>query len=194
MYLMIREGTTEKNLEELLPLVTDRTASRCLLVVDDRSCRDLQQDGDVDAVVRKAIALGLDPVRAIQLATVHPATYFGLRDVGAMGPGYRAHLLVCDDLERLRIRQVYHDGRLVAEDGRPLFEAAEMAAPTLTHTFNVAGLSAALLAARFRPAGHERQREPEAPVWRYPLSRSCRADHHPPQRRAGRGSKGTGHR
>src|SRR3990172_1000358 len=143
MYLMIREGTTEKNLEELLPLVTDRTASRCLLVVDDRSCRDLQQDGDVDAVVRKAIALGLDPVRAIQLATVNPGTYFGLRDVGAIGPGYRAHLIVCDDLEHLRIRQVYHDGRLVAEDGRPLFEAPEAAAPALTHTFNVAGLSAA---------------------------------------------------
>jgi adenine deaminase len=146
MYLMIREGTTEKNLADLLPLVTDRTASRCLLVVDDRSCRDLQQDGDVDAVVRKAIALGLDPVRAIQLATINPATYFGLRDVGAIGPGCRAHLLVCDDLERLRIRQVYHGGRLVAEDGRPLFEAPEAAAAALSHTFNVAGLNAASFA------------------------------------------------
>jgi adenine deaminase len=140
MYLMIREGTTEKNLEELLPLVSDRTASRCLLIVDDRSCRDLQQDGDVDAVVRKAVALGLEPVRAVQLATINPATYFGLRDVGAIGPGYRAHLLVCDDLERLRIRQVYHSGRLVAEDGRPLFEAPDMPATTLTHSFHVHGL------------------------------------------------------
>jgi adenine deaminase len=141
MYLMIREGSTEKNLEELLPLVTDRTAPRCLLVVDDRSCRDLQQDGDVDAVVRKAIALGLDPLRAIQLATINPATYFGLHDLGAIGAGYRAHLLVCDDLERLRIRQVYHSGQLVAEDGRPLFEAPEMRMLSLTHTFHVRGLS-----------------------------------------------------
>jgi len=142
MYLMIREGTTEKNLEELLPLVTDRTASRCLLVVDDRSCRDLQQDGDVDAVVRKAIALGLDPLRAIQLATINPATYFGLRELGAVGAGYRAHLLVCDDLARLRIRQVYHGGRLVAEDGRPLFEAPGAPMLALTHTFHVRGLGA----------------------------------------------------
>jgi adenine deaminase len=140
MYLMIREGTTEKNLEELLPLVTDHTACRCLLVVDDRSCRDLQQDGDVDAVVRKAIALGLDPLRAIQLATINPATYFGLRDLGAIGVGYRAHLLVCDDLERLRIRQVYHRGQLVAEDSRPLFEAPETPTLALTHTFHVRGL------------------------------------------------------
>lgn len=142
MYLMIREGTTEKNLEDLLPLVSDRTASRCLLVVDDRSCRDLQQDGDVDAVVRKAIALGLEPVRAIQLATINAATYFGLRDVGAIGPGYRAHLVVCDDLEHLRIRQVYHSGRLVAEDGRPLFEAPDMPTTALTHSFRVQGLIA----------------------------------------------------
>jgi adenine deaminase len=162
MYVMIREGTTEKNLEELLPLVTDRTASRCLLVVDDRSCRDLQQDGDVDAVVRKAIALGLDPLRAIQLATINPATYFGLRDLGAVGPGYRAHLLVCDDLERLRIRQVYHNGQLVAEDGRPLFEAPETPALALTHTFHVRGRgprSFALPAAGL-PAGEHGTRYP----------------------------------
>jgi adenine deaminase len=162
MYLMIREGTTEKNLEELLPLVTDRTASRCLLVVDDRSCRDLQQDGDVDAVVRKAIALGLDPLRAIQLATINPATYFGLRDLGAVGPGYRAHLLVCDDLKRLRIRQVYHNGQLVAEDGRPLFEAPETPALALTHTFHVRGRgprSFALPAAGL-PAGEHGTRYP----------------------------------
>jgi len=108
-------------------------------VVDDRSCRDLQQDGDVDAVVRKAIALGLDPLRAIQLATINPATYFGLRDLGAVGPGCRAHLLVCDDLERLHIRQVYHNGQLVAEDGLPLFEAPEAPTMALTHTFHVRG-------------------------------------------------------
>jgi adenine deaminase len=162
MDLMIREGTTEKNLEELLPLVTDRTASRCLLVVDDRSCRDLQQDGDVDAVVRKAIALGLDPLRAIQLATINPATYFGLRELGAVGVGYRAHLLVCDDLERLRIRQVYHNGQLVAEDGRPLFKAPKMPMLALTHTFHVRGRgprSFALPAAGL-PAGAQGVRYP----------------------------------
>src|SRR4030042_4052269 len=73
MYLMIREGPTEKNLAALLPLVTDRTASRCLFVVDDRSCRDLRDDGDIDAVVRKAIALGLDPIPAVPLATLTAA-------------------------------------------------------------------------------------------------------------------------
>jgi adenine deaminase len=121
VYVMIREGTSEKNLEELLPLVTDRTYPRCLLVVDDRSCRDLLQDGDIDAVVRKAVRLGLDPIRAVQLATINAATHFGLRDRGAIAPGYLANVIVADDLRDLRPRRVYYRGRLVAADGRSLF-------------------------------------------------------------------------
>ena len=134
---MIREGTSEKNLEELLPLVTDQTYPRCLLVVDDRSCRDLLEDGDIDAVVRKAIRLGLDPVRAVQLATINPATYFGLRDRGAIAPGYRANLLVADDLRELRPRQVYYQGRLVAADGVSAFSRESPAPPVLLDTMRV---------------------------------------------------------
>ncbi len=138
MYLMIREGTTEKNLEELLPLVTDDTYPRCLLVVDDRSARDLLHDGDLDAVVRKAIRLGLSPVRAIQLATVNAATYFGLRDRGAVAPGYLANLIVADDLSDLQPRQVYYRGQLVAEEGRALFPAAVPPPRRLLRTVHIA--------------------------------------------------------
>jgi adenine deaminase len=123
MWLMIREGTTEKNLADLLPLVSDRTAARCLFVTDDRSAGDLLADGDVDAIVRKAIDLGLAPIRAVQLATLNPVLCFGLRGLGAVAPGYHAHLVVCDDLRRPVARSVYWDGRLVAEDGEALFEA-----------------------------------------------------------------------
>jgi adenine deaminase len=121
MHLMIREGSSEKNLEALLPLVTERTYPRCMFVVDDRSCRDILEDGDLDAVVRKAIALGMDPVRAIQLATINPARYFGLGRLGAVAPGYQANLVVLNDLTGLEVRRVLFRGKVVAEMGRPLF-------------------------------------------------------------------------
>jgi len=137
MYVMIREGSSEKNLEELLPLVTDETYKRCLLVVDDRSCADLLHDGDIDAVVRKAIRLGLAPVRAIQLATLNAAERFGLRGLGGIAPGYLANLFVVGDLSELDAQLVYHRGRLVARDGQPLFTPAVPANAQMTHTMRV---------------------------------------------------------
>ncbi len=140
MYLMIREGTSEKNLEELLPLVTDRTYPRCLFVVDDRSCRDLRQDGDMDAVIRKAVRLGLDPVRAVQLATINPATYFRLRERGAVAPGYLANLVVTEDLTDLRPKQVYYRGNLVAENGCAVFSVEAKRVEPIGSSVNVRAL------------------------------------------------------
>ena len=121
MWLMLREGSSEKNLEALLPLVTDNTYHRCLLVVDDRTCGDLLREGDMDAVVRRAIALGLDPVRAVVLASLNPARRFGLEGYGAIAPGYVANLIAVRDLKEFRVDLVFHHGRLVAREGRPLF-------------------------------------------------------------------------
>ena len=121
MYLMIREGSSEKNLDALLPLVTDKTYKRCLFVVDDRSCSDLLREGDIDAVVRKAISRGLDPVRAIQMATINTAEYFRLHDRGGIGPGYVANLITITDLAKLEIDTVFYRGKPVAKQGKALF-------------------------------------------------------------------------
>jgi len=121
MYLMIREGSSEKNLDALLPLVTDNTYKRCFFVVDDRSCSDLLREGDIDAVVRKAIDRGLEPVRAIQMATINTAEYFRLYDRGGIGPGYIANLITINDLAKLDIDMVFYQGKLVARQGKPLF-------------------------------------------------------------------------
>jgi len=137
MYVMIREGSSEKNLDALLPLVTDKTYKRCLFVVDDRSCLDLLRDGDIDAVVRKAIQRGLDPVRAIQLATINPAEYFRLDKLGAIAPGYQANLIVIDGLSELSIDMVFYRGRLVAEEGKPLFPLPRATARGLANTVNI---------------------------------------------------------
>jgi adenine deaminase len=148
MYLMIREGSTEKNLADLLPLVTDRTYHRCMFVVDDRNAKDLLHDGDLDAVVRKAIRLGLDPVRALTLATLTPATFHRLEGFGAVAPGYVANLLVIGDLRALDIQRVYHRGRLVARDGRALFDLPIPAPPSSLDAMNVKPFAAANLALR----------------------------------------------
>jgi len=137
MYVMIREGSSEKNLDALLPLVTDKTYKRCMFVVDDRSCVDLLRDGDIDAVVRKAIKRGLDPVRAIQLATINPAEYFRLNGLGAIAPGYQANLIVIDELSNLPIDMVFYRGRLVARQGKPLFPLYQAAAGALANTVNI---------------------------------------------------------
>jgi adenine deaminase len=137
MFIMIREGSSEKNLEALLPLVTDKTYKRCLLVVDDRSAYDLLHDGDIDAVVRKAIRLGLEPVRAIQLATINTAEYFRLDGLGAIAPGYFANILALDDLANLSVNMVFHRGRLVAREGQPLFPLPRADNHAVTGTVHV---------------------------------------------------------
>jgi len=137
MYVMIREGSSEKNLDALLPLVTDKTYKRCLFVVDDRSCVDLLEDGDIDAVVRKAIHRGLDPVRAIQMATINTAERFRLDRLGAVAPGYIANLIVIDDLSNLQVDMVFYRGRLVAREGKPLFRAYQPSGKGLTNTVSI---------------------------------------------------------
>ncbi|MBI5552901.1 MAG: adenine deaminase [Desulfobacterales bacterium] len=118
MHIMVREGTGAKNLDDLLPLITSRTARRMLWCSDDRHAHDLLAEGHIGQMVRRAVRGGVDPIVAIQMATLNPAEYFRLDEVGAVAPGRRADLVVLDDLNDPVVRQVYSNGRLVAEAGR----------------------------------------------------------------------------
>jgi len=115
MMLMIREGTSAKDLEELLPLINDKNSRRCCFVSDDLHSEDIQQRGHLNFMIKKAIHLGLDPVTAVQLVTLNPAGYFGLKDRGAIAPGYSADIVVLDDLESFEVTSVYKDGRIVVD-------------------------------------------------------------------------------
>ena len=143
MHIMIREGSTAKNLEELIPIVTPLNARRCLLVTDDRHPEDLITQGGVDHCIRKAIRLGLDPIIAIQMATINPARYFPLPGIGAIAPGYQADLVVLEDLKTLTVSQVFKSGRLVAEKGKILPGVIDERKVKVENTFNVPKISAA---------------------------------------------------
>ncbi len=120
MYVMIREGSTAKNLEALLPLARGAAARRCLLVSDDRHPADLLEEGHLDALLSKAVSLGAHPVEALRMVTLNPAERFGLKRRGALAPGYRADLVVLQDLSSFRALRVMREGRWVAEGGRLL--------------------------------------------------------------------------
>ncbi|MDQ3043750.1 MAG: amidohydrolase family protein, partial [Chloroflexota bacterium] len=118
LMIMIREGSTEHNLLELLPLVTDLTYPRCCFASDDRDCHSLLHDGHIDAILRLAIGTGLDPIRAIRMATWNAADYWRLDGIGAVAPGYAANLVILDDLHRLTVGLTLFAGEVVAENGR----------------------------------------------------------------------------
>ncbi|ACT00533.1 adenine deaminase [Paenibacillus sp. JDR-2] len=123
MYLMIREGTVAKDLEALLPAVNAGNSRRCLFVTDDKLIDDLLEEGSVDHSIRLAVSKGLDPVTAIQMATLNAAECFGLRQQGAIAPGYKADFVIVDNLEKLTIRQVFKEGVSVFSNGELAEEA-----------------------------------------------------------------------
>jgi adenine deaminase len=137
MSIMIREGSTERNMETLLPLVAPQNAHRFMLVSDDRHPDDLMDLGHMDYSVRLAVEHGLDPVTAIRMVTCNTADYFRLRDKGVVAPGYRADLVVFSDLRAIDIQMVFRKGRLVARDGELLPDVARYRDVSVRGSMNV---------------------------------------------------------
>ena len=121
-WIMIRQGTAAKNLKGLIGMFEDPYYQRCLLVTDDKHPGDLIRIGHIDAIIREAVSMGADPIRAIRMGTLNTAMYFGLSDMGAVAPGYLADLAVFDNLKDFNVKQVYKGGKLVAENGKMLHQ------------------------------------------------------------------------
>lgn len=145
--IMIRDGTAARNLEALAPLLCEKYADSCAFCTDDKHPNDLLERGHMDYIVKKAIALGANPIIAVKVATLNAARYFRLYDRGAIAPGHLADLTIIDSFENFRVEQVYKNGLLVAENGVAMPFAQPEVAPYLAHsaynTFHVDPLCAA---------------------------------------------------
>lgn len=118
MTIMIREGGLAKNMAALLPLVTPQNLHQFTLCTDDRHPLCLVEEGHMNALIRKAIRLGMDPVSAIRMCTINTAQHYGLENLGAVAPGKTADLAVIDNLRDFNVVMVFKNGELVAREGK----------------------------------------------------------------------------
>lgn len=126
-WVMIRQGTAARNLYDLLPLFDSAYSHRCLLVTDDRHPADLMKEGHIDHIIRLAVKNGKSVITAIKMATIQAAQRFGLHFVGAIAPGYRADLLILNELDTVDIEDVYSNGEKVVDHKRmKAFDAPEI--------------------------------------------------------------------
>jgi adenine deaminase len=124
LHILLREGSTERNLEDLIPLINPYNAQNCSFATDDKLAGDLVKEGHIDHCVRKAIKLGLAPITALQIATINTARHYRLHNLGAIAPRFWADFIIFDDLKHFQVRQTYKKGALVAENGKFLDKKA----------------------------------------------------------------------
>lgn len=137
MYILIREGSAARNLEALVRGISKENLRRCLFCTDDKHPEDILVGGHIDNNLRLAVKNGIDPISAIQMATINAAECYGLRGLGAIAPGYSADLIVLDDLVEFNAIMVFKEGRQVAENKKPLFKASTSDYSDVIDTVNI---------------------------------------------------------
>ena len=135
MYVMIREGTAAKDLDALMPVLKTCNTRKCIFVTDDRHPADLKEH--INGMVRRAVEAGVDPVKAVQIASLNTAEYFGLKNLGAIAPGYKADLLILPDLKTFKPDLVIKNGVVAAENGKLIAELPENEALAVRNSVNV---------------------------------------------------------
>lgn len=135
MYIMIREGTAAKDLDALIPVLKEKNTRKCVFVTDDRHPKDLKVH--INDMVRRAVDAGVDIVKAVQIGSLNTAEYFGLKNQGAIAPGYKADMLIMPDLKTFKPEVVIKDGKIAAENGKLLQSVEEFEKPSIRSSINV---------------------------------------------------------
>jgi adenine deaminase len=137
MHIQIREGSATKNLRELAKGISKENISRCLFCTDDKTPAEIFQNGHIDNNIRIAVECGIDFISAVKMATINAANCYGLKNKGAIAPGYIADILIADSIENLNITEVYKSGVIVAKDKKPLFCAEQNIPKTVINTIRL---------------------------------------------------------
>ena len=135
MYVMIREGTAAKDLDALIPVLKKCNTRKCIFVTDDRHPADLKEH--INGMVRRTVEAGVDPIKAIQVASLNTAEYFGLKDLGAIAPGYKADMLILPDLKTFKPDVVIKNGNIVAQGGKLTVKLPDTEALSMRGSVNV---------------------------------------------------------
>ncbi len=117
MYVQMRQGSTCHDLAELLKAVTPQNSRRCILCSDDCQAKTILSIGHLDNHLRMCVSAGIDPIIAIQMASLNAAECYGLQDRGAIAPGLRADIVLLDSLTDFNVKRVFIAGREAAADG-----------------------------------------------------------------------------
>ncbi len=123
----IREGSTERNVEALVKGVIKHNlpTENLIFCTDDKHVTDISTEGHISYNIQKSIDLGLDPIKAIKMATINTAKHFRLDHlVGALTPGRYADFVLLDDLKTINPVYVFKDGQVVAQEGKLTQEIA----------------------------------------------------------------------
>ncbi len=137
MYILMREGSAAHDLKALLKGVTEGNSRRCMFCTDDRQPEDILKSGHIDNHLRIAVKNGINPITAVQMATINSAQCYGLNEIGAVATGYNADFVVVDDLKNFRVREVYYRGELVAQEGEAVFKAVNEDISAVSGELNV---------------------------------------------------------
>lgn len=135
MYLMIREATGARDLEPLIPVMKQYNTRKCVFVTDDRHPKHLAKH--ISRMVKKAVKNGVNPIKAIQMASINTAEYFKLPNLGAIAPGYKADIAVFENLETFEPAMVFKNGQLVAQNGKTIVDMNAFKLPALRGSVNI---------------------------------------------------------
>ena len=165
LHILLREGSTERNLGHLLPLLNAHNSQNCSFATDDKLAGDLVNEGHIDHAVRVAIQGGVPPITALQIATINTARHYRLHNLGAIAPRYWADFIVFDDLKNFRVRQTWKKGVLVAENGKFLGKSpAKIRLPRNTMNLRYSPKDFVVVARASRPGDAKQKHTGKMPV------------------------------